>query len=588
MASISEARPAAHTAYRNVEMLLGEQRCVILDGGIATELGRARPDETPRADEALWGTWALIHAPDAVRDVHRSYLEAGADVISTNTWGLTGEADRRGQTAFSTPVHWMDIARRGLRVGREAIEQAGRTGEVSLAFSINGDVDSEARKEMLELLPRVFEHEPPDLVLLETMTLVRNGLTFGAVEALVASGLPVWVSFRRCRHGVCGVFGQHWGGPEGDEFGRAARRFEEIGVRALLINCLPPDHVPGMLPWLRDFTDLPLGVYPNLGYYTADGWSFDRTVHGEQYALLAAHWREEGAQIIGGCCGTRPEHIAAARRRVRDQPLGRRSAAPAPPPEPATSGAAAPDVAPESAPRPWLDEAGRRLFPLEIPEIVCEPGVFVPTQGSFLVWKHLFRERVGEGLRCLDVGCGTGLLAIQLALNGAEHVHAIDVERRAVANTLSNAFRNGVADRMTGEAVDLYPWVPRDRYDVVVASLYQMPVDPYDQPNSHRPLDFWGRNQFDHLITLLPRLLTSDGVAYVMQLSILGQARTAELLARAGFEAKVVDFAFFDFHQLFKERKEQIERVEELSDAYHLRFRDENVMVAYLLEVTRS
>ena len=55
----------------------------------------------------------------------------------------------------------------------------------------------------------------------------------------------MWLSFRRCRHGVCGVFGQHWGPPEGDLFGRAARRFEEMGVGALLINCLPVDHVPG-------------------------------------------------------------------------------------------------------------------------------------------------------------------------------------------------------------------------------------------------------------------------------------------------------------------------------------------------------
>jgi S-methylmethionine-dependent homocysteine/selenocysteine methylase/SAM-dependent methyltransferase len=591
MASVEEVRHVPGGAYARVEGLLAEQRCVILDGAIATELGRVRPDATPRDDEALWGTWALVHDPDAVRQVHRSYLDVGCDVISTNTWGLTGEVDRRAQAAFSTPIHWMDIARRGLRLGREAIEQAGRGDDATLAFSINGDVDTEARREMLELLPRVFDDDPPDLILLETMTLVRNGLTFGAVEALVASGIPVWVSFRRCRHGVCGVFGQHWGGPEGDEFGRAARHFEEIGVKALLINCLPPDHVPGMLPWLRDFTDLPLGVYPNLGYYTADGWSFDKTVHGGEYADLAATWREEGAQIIGGCCGTRPEHVAAARERVRDQPPGRRfTRAPTapPPPDPASGGGPAPDVAPATAPAPWLDDSGRRQFPLEMPEIVCEPGVFVPTQGSYLVWKHLFRNGIGRDLRCLDVGCGTGLLAIQLALNGAEHVHAIDIERRAVANTLSNAFRNGVADRMTGEAVDLYPWVPRDRYDLVVASLYQMPVDPYDQPNSHRPLDFWGRNLFDHLITLLPRLLANDGVAYVMQLSILGQARTAELLARAGFEAKVVDFAFLDFHALFHKRREQIERVEQLSDAYHLRFRDEDVMVAYLLEITAT
>jgi S-methylmethionine-dependent homocysteine/selenocysteine methylase/SAM-dependent methyltransferase len=589
MASVSEVSAATGTAYGRVEELLHEQRCVILDGGIATELGRLRPESTPHEDEALWGTWALVHQPDAVRDVHRSYLDAGCDVTSTNTWGLTGELDRRAQGAFSTPIHWMDIARRGLRVAREAIDGAGRTNEVALAFSINGDVDSEARKEMLELLPRVFDEDPPDLVVLETMTLVRDGLTFGAVDALVRSGIPIWVSFRRCRHGVCGVFGQHWGGPEGDDFGRAARHFEESGIRALLVNCLPPDHVPGMLPWLRDFTDLPLGVYPNLGYYTADGWSFDKTVGGQAYADLASLWREEGAQIIGGCCGTRPEHIAAARERVREQPLGQRSTHAAPPPsEPAAGGGPAPDVAPEIAPMPWLDDSGRRLFPLDIPEIVCERGVFVPTQGSFLVWKYLFQHAIGKDLRCLDIGCGTGLLSIQLARNGAEHVHAIDIERRAVANTLSNGFRNGVADRMTGEAVDLYPWVPKDRYDLVVASLYQMPVDPYDQPNSHRPLDFWGRNLLDHLITLLPRLLTSTGTAYVMQLSILGQARTAELLARAGYEARVVDFAFFDFHALFTERKNQITRVEDLSDAYHLQFRDEDVMVAYLLEITPS
>src|SRR3954451_20596925 len=195
--AVSDAGPATSDAYGRVGELLDAQRCVILDGGIATELGRRRPDATPSEDEALWGTWALVHQADAVRDVHRAYLDAGCDVISTNTWGLTGELDRRAGAAFSTPVHWMDVPRRGLRVGREAIEQAGRTGEAALAFSINGDVDSESRREMLELLPRVFDEDPPDFVLLETMTLVRNGLTFGAVEALVKSGIPVWVSFRR-------------------------------------------------------------------------------------------------------------------------------------------------------------------------------------------------------------------------------------------------------------------------------------------------------------------------------------------------------------------------------------------------------
>src|SRR4029079_15101496 len=141
---------------------------------------------------------------------------------------------------------------------------------------------------------------------------------FERLEELLAGGLPGWLSFRRCRRGVCGIYGEHWGGPEGDAFGRAARRFEQQGVGALLINCMPPDHVPGMVSWLRDFTDLPLGVYPNLGYLSAQGWRSETAIGGEEYAELALQWRDEGAQIVGGCCGVGVEHVAAARAALAD------------------------------------------------------------------------------------------------------------------------------------------------------------------------------------------------------------------------------------------------------------------------------
>jgi cyclopropane fatty-acyl-phospholipid synthase-like methyltransferase len=237
---------------------------------------------------------------------------------------------------------------------------------------------------------------------------------------------------------------------------------------------------------------------------------------------------------------------------------------------------------------PWLDDRERRLYPLPMPELIVEPGVFVPTAGSFLIWKHLFNNGIGDGARCLDVGCGTGLLATQLALNGATQVHAIDIDKRAVANTLSNAFRNGVAERVSGEQVDLYPWDPDHRYDVIVASLYQMPNDPFQQLSSHRPLDYWGRGLFDHLLNLLPSLLEPDGRAYVMQLSILSQRETLKQLEAKGLAGRVVDFSFFEFSPLFGEYAEQIRRVEELSDAYHLRFGDVNMMIAYLIEITRE
>ncbi len=185
-------------------------------------------------------------------------------------------------------------------------------GPCAVAFSVSEEAESLARDGQTALLERIFADEPPDLLLLETLSLVREPDTFTLVESLLELGLPVWLSFRRCRHGVCGVYGQHWGPPEGDLFGRAARRFEEMGIGALLINCLPVDHVPGMVSWLRDFTDLPLGVYPNLGHLTRGLWRFDERIDPSAYADLALEWRDEGAQIIGGCCGVTPAHIAAA------------------------------------------------------------------------------------------------------------------------------------------------------------------------------------------------------------------------------------------------------------------------------------
>jgi homocysteine S-methyltransferase len=569
----------AAPAYERIERLLADDVAVVLDGGNATELGREHAGRLRDSDRGLWGTGALFDVPYDVLAVHRRYVAAGCDVISTNTWAILAAAEQEaeGLAAGGPATHWMDVARLGVRLARRAVEEEGRTGECAVAFSVNGDISSERRLRTLELLLRALEEEPPDLLLMETMSLVRDGLTFPSVELAVGSGLPVWLSFRRCRHGVCGVYGEHWGGPEGDEFGRAARAFEELGVRALLVNCLPPEHVPGMLPWLRDFVDLPLGVYPNLGYYSDSGWRFDESVGPGEYAALALEWRAEGAQIVGGCCGTSPAHLAAARRALEGTKPGRPRSAPPPEPEPAE---------PPPPPKPWLDEEGRSLFPLPFPDVVVEPGVFVPTLGSLLLWKILWRDGTGEGKRCLDVGCGTGLLAVQLALNGAERVHAIDIEPRAVGNTLANAFRNGVADRVTGAEVDLYGFEPEDAYDVVVASLYQMPVDPSREPAGHRPVDFWGRNLLDHLIRLLPRLLAEGGRAYLMQLSILGQLRTAELVEASGLEARVVDFGFFPMGDLFLENLEQIRRVEQLSDAWHLEL-SQQVMAAYVLELTR-
>jgi S-methylmethionine-dependent homocysteine/selenocysteine methylase len=572
------------TAYARVAGLIAAGRCALLDGGTGTELPPREHD--PHAlDERLWGTQALLDDPGAVLAVHRRYVDAGCDVISTNTWGLPSALLEDGPRLWDTtrPVHWMDVARQGIRLARRAVEEGGRGGECAVAFSLNGDVDSPQGAETVRLLARVFADEPPDLVLVETIAIVRPSLD-ATIERLLATGLPLWLSFRRCRHGLCGVYGEHWGGPEGDGFGRAARRFEEQGVGALLVNCIPPDHVAGMVSYLRDFTDLPLGAYPNLGYLTNEGWRQDPGVTGGQYADMALGWREEGAQIVGGCCGVGPEHIAAARERLAGTRPGRRRAAP-------TEPAAGPGAAATAAQVPvssWTDKRGRELYPLDFPDLVCDPGVFVPGAASFLAWRYLAREGIGAHQRCLDAGCGTGILTVQLALNGAAHVHAIDIDERAVANTLANAFRNGVSDRVSAAAADLLPWTPEERYEVVVASLHQQPADPFQQTSTHRPVDYWGRILLDQLLGKLGQALAPEGVAYVVQLSVLSREATDRLLAAAGLVATVVDVGLFPFPPELEGARTQIRRVEELSDAFHVELGGHDVMAAYLLEVRHA
>jgi len=576
--------PLTHSApYGRVLDKIGAGQCVVLDGATGTELPHLS-DAEHAVDERLWGTRALVEEAAAVRDVHREYVAAGCDVISTNTWGLPSALLNGVVPHWSStqPVHWMDLARRGLRLARQAVAEGGRDESCAVAFSINGDVDSDEGESTIRLLARLFAHEPPDLILLETLTVVRPSL-FATVQALLDTGLPVWLSFRRCRHGLCSVYGQHWGGPEGDSFGRAAARFEQMGIDALMINCIPPDHVDGMLSYLRDFTDLPLGVYPNLGYYTDEGWRFEPGVGSAEYAAMALRWRTEGAQIVGGCCGVGPDHVAAAREQLAQAPLGSATSPVARTP--------AADEFIEEEPRPappWTDRRGRSLHPLPFPDLGADPGVVTPSSASLMVWRYLYDQAIGAHQRCLDIGCGTGILGIQLALNGASHVRAIDIDERAVRNTETNAHRNGVGDRMTAAQIDIFPWVPEERYEVIVACVEQTPVDPESHATGHRPIDYWGRTPLDPVLTKLADALAPEGVAYVVQLSILSQRRTAELLAAAGMEVRVVEYGVFPFPAELEKHRTQVTRVERLSDAGHIRAGDRDLLVAYLLEIRRQ
>jgi hypothetical protein len=228
-------------AYRRVEGLLERGGCVLLDGGIATELQRVRSEDRAQRREP-WGTWALFRGPMEVLEVHRRYVASGCDVISTNTWSVLEAAEESNGEAGSvghTPL-WLDAARLGVRLARQAIAEAGREAECSTAFSINSGLIDERASGRLELLSWMWSEVAPDLVILETLETVPDEAGLRTIEMLCDTGLPVWVSFRRRKEGMSTVDGPDRSrcrlrrlraGPRADARDRGRRRAGQLRPR---------------------------------------------------------------------------------------------------------------------------------------------------------------------------------------------------------------------------------------------------------------------------------------------------------------------------------------------------------------------
>ena len=268
----------------------------MLDGGVATELQRVRSAERASRHEP-WGSWALFRGPMDVLEVHRRYVKAGCDVISTNTWSVLEAAEESGDDDGRRPL-WLDAARMAIKLARRAIDEAGRGDSCAVAFCINSSLLDASAAGRVELLSYLWSEEPPDLVILETLEAVPGEHALETIAMASETGLPVWVSFRMR--------------PD-EAFGDAVERLAGVGVSALLVNCVPVDGVESTVAWLRSQTTLPVGCYPNLGHGEGAEWEFDDGVSPDDYTRLAGEWIGAGAQIVGGCCGVTPEHLEAVR-----------------------------------------------------------------------------------------------------------------------------------------------------------------------------------------------------------------------------------------------------------------------------------
>ena len=297
---------------------------LLLDGGTGSELQRRGVDVSRRTADGGIGAWsatANVDAPDMVRAVHEDYLRVGADIITTNSfWSNRTRLARLGQAD-----RMEEYTRVSVELAREAVDENGFDAYVAGSMAPptgrpapgNIGVSSDDLAGEFRDQAAVLAEAGSDLILLEYVSTVEEATTL--VSAAAETGLPVFLGLKHFDADGTMAFKE--------DAADAARAVEGLPVAAVLDMCSPPEEITAVFPRIRQAFEGPIGAYANIGYRgdpKAPGDSsrqWHRIDVGEnspdRYAEYARGWLAEGAQIIGGCCASGPEHIAALRPLVK-------------------------------------------------------------------------------------------------------------------------------------------------------------------------------------------------------------------------------------------------------------------------------
>jgi homocysteine S-methyltransferase len=247
-----------------------------------------------------------LFLPDTVAAVHEEYLRAGADIIETNTFGAN--AFRLERYGLREKVREVNLA--GVRIARGCVAKAatacvaGAIGPLGVRLDPGEIGMNEVRAAFAEQISALSEGGPGvgvDLLMIETMmSLAEAGEAIRAARE-VAPGLRLVVMMTVDEDGKC---------LDGVPAEAAAARLTELGADAVGCNCsFGPASVLRAIERMRGATRLPLAAMPNAGLPLEGRY----IVSPEEMAGFGRKFVEAGASLVGGCCGTTPEHTRAMR-----------------------------------------------------------------------------------------------------------------------------------------------------------------------------------------------------------------------------------------------------------------------------------
>jgi 5-methyltetrahydrofolate--homocysteine methyltransferase len=328
-------------AGERLEALL-RQRIVYLDGAMGTMIQQLKLQEADyRGDRfkdhpgQLKGNNDLlvITKPSVVRDIHRAYLDAGADILETNTFNGTSIAME--DYAMTHLVRELNTA--AVKVAREAVDAfkaanpgkdafvAGAIGPTNKTLSMSRDVNDSAKRDVTFAQVRDAYREQvdalidagADLILCETVfdTLVLKAAVFAIDEAFEARGfrLPLMISGT-----ITDQSGRTLTGQTTEAFWNSVRHAQPISIG---MNCaLGGEQMRPHIAELAKKADIYVSCYPNAGLPNPLSPTGFPEGPEDTAAILETFARDGLVNILGGCCGTTPGHIAAIRRRTEKYP----------------------------------------------------------------------------------------------------------------------------------------------------------------------------------------------------------------------------------------------------------------------------
>lgn len=306
---------------------LARQGHLVLDGALGTELARRGAD----IDDPLWSARLLIERPELIREVHLDYFRVGADVATTATYQATfegfakrglGHEEAAGLMRLAVALaceardtFWHEAQHDPAQAHRARPLVAASIGPYGAMLADGSEyrghygLDEAALMDFHRPRLQLLADSGADLLACETVPCLAEAR---ALARLLQEqpGSEAWISFS-CRDGAHDS--------QGEPFGDCVAALDGFAqVAAIGLNCTAPQHVESLVRIARARTRKPVVVYPNAGeHYDAVRKVWHGTAHdgGAALAEAAMHWADAGARLIGGCCRTTPQDIAAICRR---------------------------------------------------------------------------------------------------------------------------------------------------------------------------------------------------------------------------------------------------------------------------------